>query len=60
MDKQKTVQPEEEIRLYAPGGAPRIVAIGGGHLMDVDKPEANAQTIGERTFRVYRDEQNTH
>ena len=22
---------EEEIRLYSPGGAPRIVAIGGGH-----------------------------
>lgn len=22
---------EEEVRLYSPGGAPRIVAIGGGH-----------------------------
>lgn len=31
MDNQKTTQIEEEIRLYAPGGAPRIVAIGGGH-----------------------------
>ncbi len=31
MDNQKTTQTEEEIRLYAPGGAPRIVAIGGGH-----------------------------
>jgi uncharacterized cofD-like protein len=24
-------QPEEQIRLYSPGGAPKIVAIGGGH-----------------------------
>lgn len=31
MDNQKTTQIDEEIRLYAPGGAPRIVAIGGGH-----------------------------
>ena len=33
MDDRKTGRPvhEEEIRLYAPGGAPRIVAIGGGH-----------------------------
>ena len=33
MDNRKTGIPvhEEEIRLYAPGGAPRIVAIGGGH-----------------------------
>ena len=31
MDNQKTTQIAEEIRLYAPGGAPRIVAIGGGH-----------------------------
>ncbi len=33
MDKHKTGIPvqEEEIRLYAPGGAPKIVAIGGGH-----------------------------
>ena len=27
----RNVSVEEEIRLYAPGGAPRIVAIGGGH-----------------------------
>ncbi len=33
MDEYKTGLPvqDEEIRLYAPGGAPRIVAIGGGH-----------------------------
>ena len=31
MDNRKNLQQEEEIRLYAPGGAPRIVAIGGGH-----------------------------
>ncbi len=33
MDNQKTGIPvhEEEVRLYAPGGAPRVVAIGGGH-----------------------------
>lgn len=31
MDNWKNLHQEEEIRLYAPGGAPRIVAIGGGH-----------------------------
>ena len=33
MDNFKAGLPvhEEEVRLYAPGGAPRIVAIGGGH-----------------------------
>lgn len=33
MDNLKTGLPvqNEEVRLYAPGGAPRIVAIGGGH-----------------------------
>ncbi len=33
MDNRKTGRPvnDEEVRLYAPGGAPRIVAIGGGH-----------------------------
>lgn len=33
MDNRNTGLPvnDEEIRVYAPGGAPRIVAIGGGH-----------------------------
>lgn len=33
MDEKKTGIPvhEDEVRVYAPGGAPRIVAIGGGH-----------------------------